>query len=454
LKKMIVAAGATMAVLAVGFSTGAGADGESKIDFTPIAGSAYGQTEDHAQPWVLPAGYSQTVVSDETDLDIYTSLCATGLNPGSDWPDMLVSNESGKRDGRYLYRTHEVRPFLYDPACAAAGLTQAAKDAFMADGGGAVSVIDSKTGKTTVLAQRADWDALDGLVWTPWGSLLFAEEALATEIPDPTYPNAQAGLLYELTLAKGNPTKARAVATRPLLGSLSHEGIELDKDGNVYVIDEDRRGSIYRFVPDTYGDLSSGQLQVLKVDAGKTGSASWIDLDMTQVQISARVAAAAVGGTQFCRPEDLERIKNTMYAALTCEDVTNAANINGPGAVLAITLGNNPKVSYFASSGLNAPVENRAAGVTGFRAVDNLANGPDGTLWIVEDNAFSDIWVATPDKNGDGAADSVSLFASLKDAGAEGTGIYFGEDDDTLYVNIQHSTSGNDSTIAIERDDD
>jgi hypothetical protein len=32
----------------------------------------------------------------------------------------------------------------------------------------------------------------------------------------------------------------------------------------------------------------------------------------------------------------------------------------------------------------------------------------------------------------------VELFASLKDAGAEGTGIYFGKDPRTLYVNVQH----------------
>jgi secreted PhoX family phosphatase len=32
----------------------------------------------------------------------------------------------------------------------------------------------------------------------------------------------------------------------------------------------------------------------------------------------------------------------------------------------------------------------------------------------------------------------VNLFASLKDDGAEGTGIYFGKDPKTLFVNIQH----------------
>ena len=51
-----------------------------------------------------------------------------------------------------------------------------------------------------------------------------------------------------------------------MLGSVSHEGIEVDDAGNVYVIDEYSSGAIYKFVPETYGDLSSGQLYALKVD--------------------------------------------------------------------------------------------------------------------------------------------------------------------------------------------
>lgn len=428
--------------------------GKGPMAFTPLAGSAYGLTENRTAPFAIPNGFRQAIVSDETDLDIYKSLCAGlpgfPLNPNSDWLDMTVSNETGKQSGRYLYRTHEVRPFLYDTSCAFGVVSPAARAAYIADGGGALSVIDTKTGTTKVLAQRTDWDALDGLLWSPWGTLLFAEETLATELPDPQVPQAQSGLLYELQLDKKDPTKSAGVKVRPQLGALAHEGIESDQAGNIYVIDEDRRGSIYRFVPKTYGDLSNGQLQVLKVANGKTGAASWVNLDMTQAQISARVAATAVGGTQYCRPEDMERIKNVMYVALTCEDVTNPANIaTGPGAVLAITLGATPSVRYFVSPPANVPSENPATRVTGFKAPDNLADGPDGNLWIVEDNPTSDIWVASPDKDGDGDSDSVQLFASLKDTGAEATGIYFGKDPKTLFVNIQHATSGNDSTIAI-----
>lgn len=403
--------------------------------FDPISGSAYATINDpnspvlNSTPWVIPQGYTQAIISDESDLNLYV---------GVDWPDMSIVNESRKNAGRYLYRTHEVRP---------------GNDVRVDGGvGGAVSVIDLKTGEAKELAARADWEALDGLVWTPWHTILFAEETdeVSGAYKDPDVPQATAGLVYELALEKKDPSTAESVTVRPLLGALAHEGLETDTEGNVYAVDEDRHGAIYKFVPDTYGDLSSGQLYALKVDNGaKTGTGTWVALDMAQVQVSARAAAQAVGATEFCRPEDLERIGQTLYAALTCEDVTNPANTSGAGAVLSISLGNTPNVKYFVAHGVNANYENKAGGITGLKSPDNLANGPDGRLWIVEDNVPSDIWVAEPDNDGDGYSDGIHLFASLRDSTAEGTGIYFGKDPHTLFVNVQHSVTGNDKTMVI-----
>ncbi|MCA1734562.1 MAG: hypothetical protein LC739_00130 [Actinobacteria bacterium] len=79
----------------------------------------------------------------------------------------------------------------------------------------------------------------------------------------------------------------------------------------------------------------------------------------------------------------------------------------------------------------------RDLGVLG--TTDNLAEGPDGRLWIVEDNVPSDIWVTDFDTNRNGAADGVHLFASMVDSAAEGTGIYFGKDPHILFVNLQHA---------------
>jgi hypothetical protein len=425
------------AALATAFTSTAFADDHrhGPMAFDPIPGTAYAETTTdpailNSEPWIIPNGFTQKIISDESDLNIYQNGDGSEV---ADWPDMNTVNETGKHAGRYMYRTHEVRPGVVTPFS-----------------GGAVSVIDLKTKETKIVAQRADWEALDGIVWTPWRTVLFAEEAGLSQLADPEVPGAKSGLLYELELDKHDLTKAKKVSVRPLLGSLAHEGIELDAEGNVYVIDEERTGSIYKFVPETYGDLSKGQLYALRVKNGaKTGEAEWVALDMTQAQIEARVAAKSVSATPYCRPEDLERIGHTLYAALTCEDVANPANTNGAGAVLAITLGKVPKVSYFVAHGVNVVKEDKINQVSGFKSPDNLAKGPDGRLWIVEDNVPSDIWVAEADRDGDGYSDKVSLFASLKDSGAEGTGIYFGKDPHTLYVNVQHSVTKNDKTMVI-----
>ena len=428
---------ALVLTLAAAFTAHANAGSvvEGPMAFTPLAASAYGMDADPTlatEPWVIPEGYVQSIVSDESALDLYLA---------NDWNDMNTANETGKHAGRYLYRTHEVR-----------GANSARVDG---GSGGAVSVIDLKTGVAREVVGRADWEALDGILWTPWQTILFAEETGAAALPDPAHPAATAGLVYELKLDPHNPAVAERVTVRPLLGALAHEGIEADAEGNVYVIDEDRKGAIYKFVPTTYGDLSAGQLYALRVKNGaKTGEADWVALDMNQVQIKANVAARAVGATEYCRPEDLERIAGTLYVALTCEDVDDAANTNGRGAVMAIELGDKPRTSYVVSAGKNAPIEDQTKGVTGFKGPDNLANGPDGKLWIVEDNAHSDIWVYDPrseDANRDGYRDGVHLFASLKDKPAEGSGIYFGKDPHTLYVSVQHSGTGNDKTVAITR---
>ena len=423
MKLLTVAIGAAATAVAFAEATVNG-----PMEFEPIAGSAYAElttapTTLNNTPWVIPEGFKQYIVADETKLDIYPD--------SNDWNDMNTVNETGRHAGRFLYRTHEVRPDRNNLA---------------AYTGGAVSVVDLKTGNAKLVVQRMDWEAFDGLVWTPWGTLLAAEEVSTALLTDPDYPQATRGLLYEMKIDKRDPAKAEWIKVRPMLGSIAHEGIELDAEGNVYVIDEYQTGAIYKFVPKRYGDLSKGQLYALKVDdstgGDRTGSAQWVALDMDLAPMDARSAAVAVGATTYGRPEDVERIGNTLYVAITSE-----------ARVLSISLDKTPVVRNFVKAGLNAPVEDRAKGVTGFRSPDNLANGPDGKLWIVEDNVPSDIWVAQPDKDGDGASDGVHLFASLKDSRAEGTGIYFGKDPHTLFVNVQHSATGNDKTMAITNRD-
>lgn len=383
--------------------------------FEPIAESAASTNWNPTAPWKIPAGFVQVLVKGEGDLNIYGG----GRN---DLHDMNTENETGKQAGRYIYTTHEVR-----------GQAE----------GGSMSVFDKRTGAIQVIAQDPSWTAIDGIVWTPWGTILFAEETTG-------------GRLFELVLDKKDQMSG-TVYDRPAVGRIAHEGIEVGPDGSVYVIDEFRGqregfgGGIYKFVADQYGDLSSGSLYALKVTGNSdgTGQGEWVGpIDASD----ARNSGTVFGGTGYNRPEDIEIIGNTLYVAVT-EGVYMDGTQTFDGRVLAINL-NSLEVSNFIKPGVNVPVEIGRPGDEDFQSgldnPDNLAQTPDGKLIIVEDNVPSDIWIAERDENNDGMADSVNLFASLSDPSAEGTGIYFGQNPKTLFVNVQHSTAADgDGTWAI-----
>lgn len=423
-------------------SAAAIADGNKTFKFKELESSANAADWNAEKPWKLPKGFTQTVVSDESNLNIYPE----GLD---DWHDMNTVNETGKNAGRFMYRTHEVR----------LGRGNSTIDSI----GGTVSVVDLKTGITKVLAQDESYTALDGIRWTPWGTLLFAEETAG-------------GRLFEIIL-NDDMTSAKEIIDRPDVGRLAHEGIDIDKDGNIYIVDEHRGrtsgcngvvpcgGGIYKFVPNEFGDLSEGSLFVLKVDgADGLGNAEWVGpID----PLTARESGSYAGGQSYQRPEDVEVIGDTLYVAIT-EGPRDTATENGTlefqselyeGRVIAINL-KEMTVRNFVKPGVNVAIEigkpGEAGHQTGFDSVDNLAEAPNGDLIMIEDNKPSDIWFASRKTDQFGASKSVKLFASLTDPEAEGTGIYFSPTDPkTLYVNIQHSAAEDgDGTWAITRGQD
>ena len=149
-------------------------------------------------------------------------------------------------------------------------------------------------------------------------------------------------------------------------------------------------------------------------------------------------------------------IDGVLYVAVTEGPRDETGNELYEGRVLSIDL-ESLAVRNFVKADVNVAVEIGKPGdegfQTGFDSVDNLAESPDGKLIMIEDNKPSDIWFASTKTNAFGASKKVKLFASLTDPGAEGTGIYFSPvDDDTLYVNVQHSAAEDgDATWAITR---
>jgi hypothetical protein len=205
------------------------------MSFEPLTASAAIGSLPGCAPLNLPEGFSQAVVVQERD------FCDAGVTldavPGeSDLSDMNVVNETGKQVGRFLYRTQET-----------------------GSGNAALSVIDLQTAQTRVYTDEdfgisPGWSRFDGIDWTPWGTLLAAEE------------NGAFGRLFECEVS-GLEVEC---FDRPAVGRMSHEGIVAAPDGNVYVGDELNGGSLYRFVPDQYGDLTSGKLFALNVPGSTT----------------------------------------------------------------------------------------------------------------------------------------------------------------------------------------
>lgn len=388
-------------------------------DFTPIAGSAACVAPPPSvagfatyQPFVLPAGYTQSILA--TELADFAPVAGTS----GDVPDMLILNETGPHAGRYLYRTHEV------------------------GSNGAVTATDLQTGVTSLVDKQSHYEALDGIVWTPWHTLLFAEERIVASFKDPRVPNAVGGLVYEYNPRTGETTP------RPAVGARSHEGLRFDAQGNLYGISESTpgvngSGALYKFVPDRRGDLSSGQLYALKVlSPSRTGEAVWVPLDRDQVQVNSDAAAIAAGATGWGRPEDLEistsggntKGGNVMYAASTSEDLVLRIELNGDEAF----------VSNFVQEGVN---------VSGLNNPDNLALDNQGNVYIIEDNGPGDIFLARVGGGNERVAGEVVLFASLSDCQAEPTGFYFDRNSKTAWVHVQHAGGvlRNDLLVAIAK---
>lgn len=441
IQKIVVCAAACL----VGGSALAHQEGPAHgpFQFTPLPSSAPcvpggAGTFPAEQPFLLPPGYAQTVIAREGD------------GGTIDQWDMNTLNETGRDAGRFLYRSHETTT------------------------NGMVSVTDLRTGTTSVLAQRLYWNRMDGIVWTPWRTLLVAEEMRPERqpsLPDPRVPQAQAGLVYEVDPVTGDDVP------RPALGAKAHEGIRFDPHGNVYGISETgpntvvrppqipgqpppvpRRapgGYIFKFTPDERGDLSSGQLYALKIVAptgDRTGEAIWVPLDRAAVQVDADAAATAAGATGYGRPEDVEIATSTgnnrgganiLYVAVTDESRVLRVELREPrgGSEHETAF-----VSDYVVQGVNAPAD--------FTNPDNLALDKNGNLYITEDTSVAtggmDIWVAIPGQAGHETAEQTVRFASLTDCTGEPSGIYFDKSGTVLFVNVLHR-AGQDLGVMITR---
>jgi secreted PhoX family phosphatase len=259
-----------------------------------------------------------------------------------------------------------------------------------------------------------DHIAFDACYWTPWGTLITAEESWATAAGGSTSPY---GRLFELR----NPLRAPGIVEpltaasnagaefvhRNVVPRTSHEGIQFDKAGNMYFIDELNGGNLYKFVSaarlgrvlgGAADYFAAGQTFVLRVGDGNTpnatGAFTWVPftdasgaalpgaLTITDVRSVTSVDARnttdlpAFKGTDYQRPEDMQlqtvRGVERLYVTTTSTHQVYVLNLDTKAIVVFAD-----RNTIDLATGL--PVG------AAFTNPDNLAIDHEGNIYIVED---------------------------------------------------------------------
>lgn len=458
------AAGGLLLTAAWGSAPASAGDDADFADFTPLAASA-GPAADEAFPVTL----GNPDMAQRSIADRATQLAAGIPNSGNF--DMLTVNETGRGKGggdkgRFLFTVFET-------------------------GQGGVQRTNLKSGKTETLWMSpisGGHVSFDASFWTPWGTFVTAEESWCTNAAG---CNSIYGRLFELRnplTAPGITGPASAAANagadfvhRNVVPRTSHEGIQFDKAGNMYFIDELNGGAIYRYtsaapmskVMKGKADyFAAGQTFVLRVGDGATpnatGTYTWVPITdglgaplpgaisitdangVTSVDARNTTDVDAFKGTDYQRPEDLqiakEKGREVLYVATTTTHEVYRLDLKAQ------------TISVYANRATTDLATGAAVG-DGLANPDNLAVDDDGNIYIVEDRngaVDDDIWLAK-DRNDDGdlldAGEGIGRWASNGTVGSEFTGLYFDPfDEHRAWVNIQHPASGNDRTIELTVD--
>ncbi|AKN72308.1 translocation protein TolB [Streptomyces sp. PBH53] len=274
----------------------------------------------------------------------------------------------------------------------------------LATGGGASAVRFSSSGSVTgayrILSGTRN-NCAGGA--TPWNTWLSCEEV-------------SRGYVYET-----DPRGATAAVRRPALGQFKHEAAAADPVRKViYLTEDEPDGCFYRFVPATWGDLSTGTLQVLVAGTAAAGSFTWAnvpDPDGSPAYTRDQVSGAKIfNGGEGCH-----------YANDTVWFTTKGDNRVWRLDLLSSTY----ELAYDDSL-----VTNGTAPLTG---VDNVTGSSSGDLFVAEDGGNMEICIITPD-------DVVAPFLRINgQSGSEITGPAFSPDGRRLYFSSQRGTSGSSS---------
>jgi secreted PhoX family phosphatase len=234
---------------------------------------------------------------------------------------------------------------------------------------------------------------------TPWQTWLSCEEV-------------DRGYVYET-----DPFGVDPASQRPAMGRFKHEAAACDPDLQVIYLTEDvSDGAFYRFKPTTWGNLASGQLQVLTESGGALAWKNVPDPDGSPTATRNQVAnTKRFNGGEGC-----------YYANGVCFFTTK-----GDNRVWAYdTVANTIAIAYDDNLTANPPLS----------GVDNITGSTSsGDLFVAEDGGNQEICIITPD-------DVVAPFLRLSGhSSSEICGPAFNPAGNRLYFSSQRGTSGSSS---------
>ncbi|MFC8062599.1 alkaline phosphatase PhoX [Streptomyces sp. NPDC057293] len=237
---------------------------------------------------------------------------------------------------------------------------------------------------------------------TPWSTWLSCEEV-------------DRGYVYET-----DPWGVKAAVRRDAMGRFKHEAAAADPVREVVYLTEDvTDGCFYRFRPATWGDLSSGTLEVLVAGSATSGPVTWARVPDPSGATATR--GQVTGAKRFNGGE------GCYYADDTCWFTTKGDNRVWQYDAAAQTV----ELAYDDSL-----VTSGGAPLTG---VDNVTGSSSGDLFVAEDGGNMEICVITPN-------DVVAPFLRIDgQSGSEITGPAFSPDGTRLYFSSQRGTSGSSS---------
>ncbi|MEV6653832.1 alkaline phosphatase PhoX [Streptomyces sp. NPDC051219] len=237
---------------------------------------------------------------------------------------------------------------------------------------------------------------------TPWNTWLSCEEV-------------SLGYVYETNPWGGTSTR------RDAMGRFKHEAAAADPVRQViYMTEDETSGCFYRFIPTTWGNLSSGTLQVLKAGTATSGSFTWAtvpDPDGSPTVTRSQVS----GSKKFNGGEGCHYADNTVWFTTKGDNRVWQLNLQNSTYELAYD---------------DSLVPGGAAPLTG---VDNITGSSSGDLFVAEDGGNMEICIITPN-------DVVAPFLRISgQSGSEITGPAFSPNGSRLYFSSQRGASGSSS---------